>query len=243
MRLLSRLLWVLTFLFPIAGCSDVTTPTTAPLNVTVSCSGPLDGAPEGRRPLEGVRLCEGDTDNCDVSDARGEATIELPIGKEVFYTLEKEGRYSNLYPYVMPKSGATVSWCIGDVAAYAEFREMMGLTYPRRGTGDILIQMTPRIAGATFNLVGGTGTEIRCYYPDGGQWVEGEFCYLEATDSNGTGDFFEVAPGTYLIEFGGTASRCVPNRAGWPSEFENTARVLVRENHYTLLTVTCEQVP
>jgi hypothetical protein len=188
--------------------------------------------------LEGVRLCEGDTDNCDFSDAKGEASIELPIGEEVFYTLEKEGRYSGLYPYVMPETGARVSWCMGDTAGAADFREMIGSTWPRRGTGDIQIWITSQFAGATFELEGATA--IRSYYPDGGL---GGFLDLEATDSNGSGDFFDVTPGTYLIKFGGTASRCVPGWAGWPSEIENSARVLVREDYYTLLTVSCVEVP
>ena len=230
MRLVAKLLWVFGLVVVgVSGCNPVTTP--PPTLKVIARDGSCN------QPLEGVRLCEGDTDNCNVSGPNGEASIRLPVG-EVFYTLEKEGYYSGLYQYVMPQRDVTVSWCVGDTAEAEEFREMIGSRWPRLGTGDIqiLMSLTP-FPGATFDLKGATG--ILSYYPDEG----GVDLDLEETGSSGSGDFFDVTPGEFRIEFGGTAENCGPSQSGWPSDFENSVRVLVREGYYTILHVRCVHVP
>ena len=85
MRLLARLLWVLV-VFPIGGCNEVTTPT-APVLLTVT-GYDVDWE---KAPLEGVKICETETDNCKLTDANGQAALELPIDEEVSYTFEKVG--------------------------------------------------------------------------------------------------------------------------------------------------------
>jgi hypothetical protein len=41
--------------------------------------------------LEGVEICETDTDHCVLTNAEGRATLQVPIDQEFSFTLEKEG--------------------------------------------------------------------------------------------------------------------------------------------------------
>ena len=42
-------------------------------------------------PVQNVNLCEADTENCALSDERGDATINVPADREITFTIEKEG--------------------------------------------------------------------------------------------------------------------------------------------------------
>ena len=70
------------------GCTQVTDPETAPLTLTVVQK---DEATGEEAPLDGVRLCEADTEDCDWTGPDGNATVQLPLGKPFTFTLQKEG--------------------------------------------------------------------------------------------------------------------------------------------------------
>ena len=231
MRLLARLLWVFAFVaLAIGGCNDVyTPPETAPLNLTiVGADGSSD--PWILWPLEGVQLCVGDTkEKCEMSDANGLVIIELPVGQEIFYTLEKEGYDSILIPQVHPEGGRTTwvtMWTKGLRATFYEFYES---AYPRRGTGEIWMEVQPPpFPGATFDLVDATGKQ----YYDAENPLD-----ATATAHWGIGGFLEVTPGTFEVEFGGTADHCAVD-FGWPGG-ENSIRVPVRADHVSVVVLEC----
>ena len=142
----------------ITGCSDVNPPNAAPYKNQLRAWSAETGA--YTQPLEGVRVCEGDTDdNCVFSDANGDFTLWLPADQEVFYTIQKEGYETSLWSVVIPESGRTDPWTgMTTDELMAEMYEGAMSPYPRLGTGDINIKITPVFAGATFELVGATGT-------------------------------------------------------------------------------------
>jgi len=230
MRLVSRLLWVLA-VFPIGGCNEVTAPTTAPLDLTIQ---------DGERALEGVQLCQTDTRNCDLSDADGHVTIDLPIGQETSYTYEREGYDSRLIPYVMPESGVSMFWIMTEDVFLADLYEGVDSPYPRIDRGEIYILLNPPIAGATFTLRGAATS--KAYYQVGTASGNDATLRLDltATTSDGRGGFLEVPPGTsFRVEFGGTAKDCVPSGSGWPGDVENSVRTPVREDYTSFLIVRC----
>jgi len=234
MRLASKVLWVLALLaFPSTGCNPVhTPPETALLEISV--------AHGCEQLLEGVKVCVGDSGDCVLSGPNGEVTLELPVGEEIYYTLQKEGYDSQLIPYVMKKGGANTTgpWCLATVEQEADFKEIIGVPYPRSGTGDMLILFQPLKAGVTFDLKGATGTRYYDLSPFEDPYISFD---LEATTDTGSGGFFEVRPGdTFRVELGGTADGCVPTFGGWPdAQNKNSVRFPIREDHYTILTVRC----
>lgn len=228
MRLVPRWIFAFASLVLVVGCEDVFD-AGVPLELRIdSQSG----------PLEGVRVCEGDT-NCDVSDADGEVTLGVPFGREIFYTLEKEGHDSLLFAQIIPEDGFSAVWYLQTDGEIAPFYDEMMSPYPRRGTGQIQIFLDPAIAGVTVDLLGATGEGYYEVYPwDPPPHVDPE---LEATTSSGSAGFVEVTPGDFQVQLGGTAQRCAPFTA-WPDEVENRVRVRVREGHNSIVIIRCPPV-
>jgi hypothetical protein len=226
-------MWVLGLVvFAVAGCNEVTTPapsTTAPYTLAVSSS-PAPGDPGP--PLEGAELCETDTANCALSDARGRVTIQLPIGEQTSYTLEKERHASYLVPLVMPAEGVVFAFTMPtDEHMVAQFKRVMS-PYPMIGTGMVGVALEPRFAGAAFELAYATG---KAFYND----EEGRRSLdLTETTSFGYGGFVEVPPGEFQINLGGTAQQCDLG-SRWPGDVENSVAFPIRENYVTGLTVNC----
>lgn len=225
MRLVSRLSFVFALLALVVGCEDVFDEG-VPLELRIT-------GQEG--PLEGVRVCEGDT-NCAVSDANGDVVLHVAVGEEIFYTLEKEGHDSLLFADVFTEDGYRGGWYLQTNGEIAPFYEEMMSPYPRGGTGQIQIFLAPEFPGATVDLVGATGTRYYEVYPwDPPPHIDPA---LEATTQTGGAGFVEVPPGDFQLRFGGTAQDCVPDTA-WPGKVENSVRVRVREGHNSIVVVTC----
>ena len=76
----------------VVGCNQVTSgPDTVQVSLVV-VEGPGKIPLVGLTPLEGVAVCETDTTtNCETTDATGNATLELPSGQNVSWTLVKDG--------------------------------------------------------------------------------------------------------------------------------------------------------
>jgi len=186
-------------------------------------------------PLEGVEICETDTTNCVLTGADGLATLELPIDEEVSFTWTKGGYFPYLHADVSDAAfqSETRTFKMWSDEAVADLFESVMSPYPQLDTGGIEVVLNPAREGVTFTLVGATG---KAYYLDeeGTNWS----LDLTATTARGWGGFVEVSPGELEIEFGGTASGCVPRRA-WPSDAENRIRVPVRAGYFTLASVTC----
>lgn len=228
MRLVAKVLWVSALLvFPIVGCNEVTTPP-EPLNLTIQgLGGPWF---DQLGALEGVQVCEGDTDdNCETSDANGEVTLLLPVG-QVFYTLEKDGFDSVLIAQDHPEDGRTTSWSMLTDELRATWYDFFESPYPRRGTGEIYIEIQPRFGGATFDLVGATGKH----------WYDAPSpLHATATSSLwGTGGFVELTPGEHRVVVGGTASQCALT-TGWPGDGENRVSVPVRADYVSFVLLSC----
>jgi len=232
--LLIRLLWFSAlWVFPVVGCNEVTTPPdTAPLTVSVSTWLPQQSVFEGPA-LEGVEVCETDTTHCVVTNANGGATLWLLVGKEISYTLKKEGYASMLHADVIPPDGVTARIGLSTHQSWADAYERVMSPYPMVGTGAIGFFIRPSgFAGATFDLVEATGKGF--YVDEEGNWNPD----LTETASNGVGGFLEVARGEFQIEVGGTAQGCVPDW-GWPSDTKNSVRFPVQAGYVTVARVTC----
>jgi hypothetical protein len=241
MRLCAKIWWVVALgVSPVVGCNNVyTPPETAP--VVLSLSGVESGG--SRIPLVGAQVCETGADNCVTANSSGDVTIELPVGLEISYSLQKEGYDSMLIADDIPKSGVKTTWFLNADELQADLYETAMSPYPRRGTGAIFIRVDPQRAGVTFDLIGATG---KLYYQEGVAHLGGETTYnvdLTATTSTGRGGFLEVTPGTFEVQFGGNADDCVPTFAGWPGDNENSVEVPVHEDHETIVIVRCAFSP
>jgi hypothetical protein len=182
--------------------------------------------------LEGVRVCETDTDNCQVTNAEGRAFIELPCEQEVSYTLEKEGYVSGLWLDVTDETFQGFSLPMNSDAQVEEWSEILMLPEPWTG-GAIALIPVPRRAGVTFELVGQTAQAV---YRD----EEGiPDPTLTATTSTGIGNFFEVPAGEYQVEYGGDATNCVPREA-WPGDAANRTKVPVKVGFITYVGMSCD---
>jgi hypothetical protein len=240
-------LWVVALVLGAVGCNQVTDPSSVDAVMrVVEYQGedndvpPIENNHPLLPPLEGVEVCENATSNCARTHANGQATILLPIRQEVSYTLTKNGYTSSLQAEVTDPSDVgtgTTQTISPKITMWSDelrsnWFERLSSPYPQRGTGTIYVFMNPAIEGATFELIGATG---KAFYEAA---LDDPRLGLEATTSMGTGGFVEVGPGEFQIEFGGTATRCLPIRA-WPGDSRNRIRVPVEAGHFSVASVAC----
>lgn len=215
----------------LVGCQEVTSPNTAPLTLFL-----FEFVSPGQRgpPLEGVQVCETDTDNCEVSSSIGLATIELPVDRESSYTLEKVGYAPYLVPIVVSEDGAEYDFQMVTEQFIAEQYDRLMSPYLSDRAGNVGFLLNVPLAGATFDLIDGMG---KAYYEDEeGRWSAD----LISTTSTGEGGFVEVGPGEYEAAYGGAAKGCAANlKLGWPGNSDNSIRFPVRAGHRTLAEFTC----
>lgn len=234
---------------PLIGCSDEEgdggsggTAGTGGTNTTTVAGVITKFDPEqgSREALEGVEICETDTDNCVLTDASGAATLEVPTNQETSVTLAKEGFAQYLVPLVA--SEATIPIPFG-MATEQRIEDMHGLVmspYPMEGTGDIAISVPAgdAFAGATFDLGAIAGQVF--YYDDQGNW-NAEFTSTTDYSVGPWGGFTEVSPGEVQVEVGGTAGNCERLAvSGWPGGVANSVRMPVREGYVTTIQITCD---
>ncbi len=198
--------------------------------------------------LEGVEFCETDTVNCVMSDADGQATLEvsLPADGRISYRYSKDGYQCGLRADVVDEefkafTGEYGNFNITDETMTDRFAIMMS-PYPMEGTGwlavsafltDSLPQFLP-IVDATLELVGSTG---KGYY----SLIDGEPSrHLTETSVRGERGFIEVAPGDVEIRLGGTAINCAVLK-GWPGSEANTIRLPVKAGFVTWGSMRCDR--
>jgi hypothetical protein len=219
---------------PLAGCAEVTDacPSAAAVTVIVAPFPTLTGA-----RLPDVELCETGTTNCVLTDENGEATLCLPFDVETSFTKRKERYGSSVRALLIPASEPELDLSVSmasDNRLAAQYDNVMSSPYPPIATGMIAINLSPALAGATFDLPAAAGEKL--FYTDGDlDWS----LDLPATVDHGLGGFVEVSPAVHQVEFGGTAQGCVSIN-GWPGRFPNSVRVPVLEGHQTNVTVACD---
>jgi len=251
-RLVLHWVCVCALVVPLIGCGDETTATggtggsgdtggdggsagsggeTVELTLTLVVG--ATGA--DRPPLEGAEFCETDTENCEMTDANGQATIEVavPDDQQISYTYTKEGYLSVLYSDVVDETLFTdrIHWTVTD-AEMERLSDLLMTPYPYEETGALIVDVGI-ISGATFEFVPASGTGF--YYDAQGE----PSLDLDSTSTSGAGGFFEVAPGEVEVRIGGTATNCTPLSA-WPGSEANTIRMPIKVGFISWSSVTCD---
>jgi hypothetical protein len=209
--------------------ASVTCPLPPTVQLTMYVVEPVEGlgAILGGPRLEGAEVCEGETDtsNCVTTDVNGEARLLVPRDKEMIsYTVTKEGYAPFLNGVVTDRSKGQSVFMVSD-AQVETLAKDLAIPYPLTG-GIVALRAFPRpMGGVTFAVDDETAVG---YYVDEAWAVRLD---LTATTSKGDGGFLEVTPGVREIDFGGTATTCIPGR-GWPGG-ENRIRVPVKVGHIT----------
>jgi hypothetical protein len=235
MRLFARAFVSLVGMTLTVGCQQIEDP---PPAFTFD---PLQGysTPEDSVLLEGARLCLMDTDTCELSNSRGEVTIEIPIG-ESWVTLTKDGYLPYLFPFVMGPAGRSGPFGVESNQFAKEQYDRVGSPYPMDSQGAVFLSVGPRgVVGATFDLLGAAAGVEQFYLDDEGLWDPN----AEATASfDGWGGFTEVNPDVLQAKVGGMVSGC-KLIYGWPGDTEDTVRFPVREGYATWVRWSCNQDP
>jgi len=185
--------------------------------------------------LEGVELCETDTDNCDTTDGNGSASIRLPADQEISYTLSKDGFVPFLVADVTDETFRDSGpWGMGDEETAASWAD--GVMLPDLWTeGFLMLRALPQREGVTFDLVDETAP---VYYFDE---THIPTVGLSATTTDGSGGFVELSTGEYQAEFGGNATNCIPD-LGWPGDAPNRIRAPVKLGHLTFASMkNCDE--
>lgn len=195
-------------------------------------------------PLEGAEVCVADTTNCATSDADGMASLEVPANAEIVFEVTATGYGATLTPQTTTDQDVAtqLSPLLAD-SVVELLAGILGTPYPFGESGVIAISTLVEPVGADGNGIAGVtytpDQTLTSFYLD-----QDEIPRLEATataEPSGAGGFIEVAPGTYEVTLGGTASNCVVV-AGWPGSGAGSVRLPVRAGFITQGIVTCDPV-
>ncbi|MFZ1866230.1 MAG: hypothetical protein WAU39_18560 [Polyangiales bacterium] len=241
--------------FPVVGCSDVAGDGTGGTGGTAGTGGTggttggqtveitltiVEGVTGGtaRPRVEGVRVCETDTDNCADTDANGEVTIEIPVPDDgrISYTYRKDEYVGVLRTDVVDGLFFPVKthYIINDADAQV-WADLIGTPYPMKETGLATVNVSTggnALEGATFELVGATG---KPYYLDPSGLPDPA---LTSTTTGREGGFAEVEPGMVEIKIAGSAKDCIP-LSGWPGSAPSTVSMPVRVGFVSWTDVAC----
>ena len=212
--------------------------------------------PDGTTPpLEGVNVCQADTDNCFTSNELGRAALAVPFNQEIMFTFEKEGYGSRIFADVSDETfgpNANGDGAVTGVRMYpddqlAAIAGQLGTPYPWDGGMVGLTGWPAQTAGVTFTPVGSTIDAVgELFYFDAA--TEQYSPDLDATTAFpapwrfplAAGGFTEVTPGEQQFAFGGTADCSRPSYA-WPGDAPNTIRIPVREGYMSYGSIVCDE--
>ena len=205
--------------------------------------------PDGSNPpIQDVRVCEADTENCAMSSEAGTAALEVPANQEIAFTFEKEG-YGKWVTGTV-SDGTHEQSTTRRMYTDAQLEDVAGqlnTEYPWTNGIVGLVVNPSEVAGVTFAPAGSTvGAVGESFYYDSAtdeyslDLDAGTAVALNWFLPLGAGGFTEVTPGDQQFEFGGTAGDCEISWA-WPGDTPNTIKVPVREGYRTYGSMICNE--
>lgn len=234
-----RFIGVCIVAFVVAGCSSSEDPQAQTIEFTMDVIAFEPGM--GDVPLDGVEVCQFETDNCATSDATGFVTLTLPANSEVLLTVEKDGYTPTLSPQLTEDSDTDeYRTALLDEQTSSLLAGVLGVPYPLEG-GVVAIsalyeplrQDDNGIAGITFST-GGHET----YYLD--EMSFPTYDLTATTTPDGVGGFAELPDGEYEVTVGGDAVNCEVASA-WPGASDDTIRVPAAVGFFTQAFISCDE--
>jgi hypothetical protein len=199
----------------------------------------VPGSADTGTPIDGVEVCQFQSNNCSVTDASGEYELLVLKGRELEISYIKDGYGPVL---VARRSGAEDF--VGDAvlatdAVMTSFAGALDTPYPPAGTGYVSattyrgpVSDGTTLAGATYSLTGSAG---RSYYLDDTGAPDAS---LAETQDPGAGGFVEVAPVNVTLRVSGAAN-CT-SADSWNAAGTNAFRLPIRNGFWTQSNVSCE---
>jgi len=209
-------------------------------------------APDGSSVgLEGVELCQADTDNCDTGNEFGLATIDVPVDREITFTAERAGYAPWIFGDVSNDDAEIVTnrRMYPDEEMTDVMEQQLGGSYPPTdGVVGLVRFPTHAEGGVTFTAVGDTANEVgNSFYFDGTteeygteHAATGPYDDLGYLLPLGDGGFMSVTEGVQTFELGGAGEAC-PVSWGWPGDTPSQMRVPVRAGYRTYGSWSCAQ--
>lgn len=188
------------------------------------------GPPLG--PIVGATVCLVQPSGpCVNSDAAGDYVLDdVPAQSEVLLEYAAPGYPTMIVPLETRAASGTLDLGFYDDATFEAWR-VQAQVAADPGRGMVLLQVAAAEVTATLDPPSGT----RSYRTLNGQ-VDPN---LARSEGDGWALFFGVAPGTYQVRADHATRLCRRGRVGWPEADEETARLVVRANQVTRVTLAC----
>ena len=211
---------------------------------TVGVTVTIDGSEEpfgDTVPIEGAEVCEDGTDNCAMTNADGEAGLQIPGNQEFAYAVTPPAAY---FPYLAAQVSdsdipTAQTFTVLSDATLVTFAGLLDTEWPpTAGLIGIAAFENPYagavgIAGVSFELIEGTG---QSYYLNATNIPDS---MLTETMDNGTGGFIEASEGTLEVGVTGAQSCERPYNA-WPGTEPNQFRMPSRAGFLTVAAIWCD---
>lgn len=191
--------------------------------------------------LEGAEVCQDGTDNCAMTNADGEATLQIPGNEEFAYAVTPPPAY---FPLLSPQVSDSDIPLSPSLTVFSEttlmaFAGLLNTDFPpTTGTIGMVVYQNPfpettGIPGVSFELIEGTGVP---YYLNASNLPDAT---LTETVENGSGGFVEASEGTVEIGLSGTQNCERPYNA-WPGSEPNQFRLPSRAGFLTVPVAWCD---
>ncbi|MEM9728264.1 MAG: hypothetical protein AAF997_06750 [Myxococcota bacterium] len=232
-----RSIAILALVSCIACGDDDSGPTDVSLTLTVLDFVPTPPYP----PVEGATVCLLGTEDCGVTDADGQAELQVPGESEISLTVTKEDYQAGLAVMTTEDGPLTREMTTLTLALTETLGVLLDTPVPPVGTGALSISAinTPTIdgmggvPGITFTITSGDGKRF---------YFDGSLPSLDASETSlpiGSGGYVELSPGEYDVEVGGNVDGC-EIWSGWEGSSDNVLRTPIELGHITYLYLLCE---
>ena len=221
----------------VVGCTQGYGTTSVAMSgrVTEYVPGSADEGP----PIDGVEVCQFQSNNCSVTDASGEYELMVLKGRELEISHIKDGYGPVLVARRSGDEDFVGDAVLGTDAVMTSFADALDTPYPPAGTGFVSattyrgpVSDGTTLAGASYFLTGSGG--LSYYLDDAGA----PDTSLAETQDAGAGGFVEVAPVNVTLRVAGAAN-CT-SADSWFAAGTNAFTLPVRNGFWTQSHISCE---
>jgi len=190
---------------------------------------------ETLQPLEGLKLCNADTQECGTAASTGRATLRVPKNSKVRVTYELAGYLSKAQSVLTDESDIDGAWFMQTDDWFDAQLALVSLTRDN-GAGHVFAQALEEQAGVSFEITPAAGDGP---YFAGGKNIDP---VLTATtvEGLGTAGFVNVPPGTYSVTASHPTATCVPADRSPLGTVQGSAEAVVVAGVATTVFFLCQ---
>jgi len=187
------------------------------------------------QPLEGLKLCNADTQECGTAASTGRVTVRVPKNATVRISYELAGYLPKAQTVMTDESDIDGAWFMQTNDWFDAQFALLSLT-PDDSAGHVFVQALEEQEGVSFEITPAAGSGP--YYT--ADKDIGPALTATTLDGLGTAGFVNVPPGTYSITASHATATCVPGDRSPLGTVPSSAEAVVVAGVATTVFFVCQ---